>query len=165
MVSPRLTDLLVVDGYNLLHAAEAYRGQASVDVEAARRRLVDDVAVFAAGRYEAVVVFDGHGGDPAPPSGTRVEFSGSSEADAVVEGLAFAAREQGRHVLVVTSDRATRDVVAGRGVEAISSATMLERLAVSEDEWREQAGRPRRSTVADRLDPALRAELERRARE
>lgn len=156
--------LLVVDGYNLLHADDTYREIARRDIDAARRRLVDDVAVFASGRYEAVVVFDGGGPDPGAPRGVRVEFSGNSEADTIVEALAFAAREQSRPCLVVTSDRATRDAVLGRGVDTITSATMLEHLEESAAEWREALGRDHKVTIAERLDPVVRAELERRAR-
>ena len=160
MSEPR--PLLVVDGYNLLHADDTYRALADRDVELGRRRLVDDVAVFAADRYEAVVVFDGGGPDPSAALGVRVEFSGNGEADTIVESLAFQAREAGRRCLVVTSDRATRDAVLGRGVDAISSAVMLGHLSESEGEWRESRGRSPRVTIADRLDPATRARLQER---
>jgi len=156
--------VLIVDGYNLLHADDVYRELARRDMGAARRRLVDDVWVFAAGRFDAVVVFDGGGPDPGAPAGVRVEFSGDREADTIVEALAFQARGEGRPCLVVTSDHATRDAVLGRGVDAISSATMLEHLDESAAEWRESSGRRRRVTIADRLDPATRAQLEDRAR-
>ena len=156
--------LLVVDGYNLLHANEVYRELAGRDLEAARRRLVDDVSLFAEGRYEAVVVFDGGGPDPGARRGVTVQFSGNHEADTIVEALAFTAREEGRPCLVVTSDRATRDAVLGRGVDTVSSAVMLEHLDETEAEWRESAGRHHRVTIADRLDPDTRARLEDRAR-
>ena len=156
--------LLVVDGYNLLHADHAYRELAHRDLEAARRRLVDDVSVFAAGRFEAVVVFDGGGPDPGAVAGVRVEFSGHGEADTIVEALAFRSRDETRPCVVVTSDRATRDAVLGRGVDVISSAKMLEHLDESAEEWRESSGRGHRVTIADRLDPETRARLEERAR-
>ena len=140
--------LLVVDGYNLLHADDTYRALARRDLEAARRRLV----------------FDGGGPDPGAPAGVRVEFSGHGEADTIVEALAFQSRDEGRPCVVVTSDRATRDAVLGRGVDVISSAKMLEHLDESAEEWRESSGKAHRVTIAERLDPETRARLEERAR-
>lgn len=157
--------LLVVDGYNLLHADAGYRAAADIDLDAARRRLVDDVAVFAQGRYEAVVVFDGGGITPHMPSWVRVEWSGGGEADTIVEALAYEARESGRACVVATTDRATRDAVFGRGVDTISSATMLEHLEITDAETREEAGRTRRVTVADQVDPETRRRLAEWARE
>jgi predicted RNA-binding protein with PIN domain len=157
--------LLVVDGYNLLHADPGYVAAADIDIDEARRRLVDDVAVFAQGRYQAIVVFDGGGVAPHMPVWVSIEWSGAGEADTIVEALAFSARAEGRPCVVVTTDRATRDVVFGRGVDVVSSATMLEHLAISEAETREEGGRPRRITLGDRIDPATRATLERWARE
>ena len=162
-MNPRLP-LLVVDGYNLLHADDTYRDLAGRDVELARRRLVDDVAVFASGRYDAVVVFDGGGPDPSVTPGVRVEFSGGGEADTIVEALAFGAREEGRPCLVVTSDRATRDAVLGRGVDVITSTNMLGHLSESEEDWRDSHRRAPKVTIADRLAAATRASLARRAR-
>jgi predicted RNA-binding protein with PIN domain len=120
--------------------------------------------VFASGRFEAVVVFDGGGPDPGAPKGVRVEFSGHGEADTIVEALAFEARDEGRPCVVVTSDRATRDAVLGRGVDVISSAKMLEHLDESATEWRESSGRSHRVTIAQMLDPETRAALEARVK-
>jgi hypothetical protein len=157
--------LLVVDGYNLLHADPGYVAAADIDIDGARRMLVDDVAVFAQGRYRAIVVFDGGGVAPHMPSWVSIEWSGRGEADTIVESLAFSARAEGRPCVVVTADRATRDAVFGRGVDVVSSRTMLEHLAESDVETREEAGRLRRVTLADRIDPATRAVLERWARD
>ena len=156
--------LLVVDGYNLLHADPTYLRLAKTDIDVARRRLVDDVTVFAARRYEAVIVFDGSGPDLVWPPEVTVTWSGHGEADTIVEALAFEARAQSRPCVVVTSDRATRDAVLGRGVETMRSATMLEHLADSEAEWRESTGRSGGVPLADRLDPGTRTRLERWAK-
>jgi uncharacterized protein len=153
--------LLVVDGYNVLHADPGYRETASIDIDAARRRLTDDVAVFASGRYEAVIVFDGGGVGPWTPPGVEIRWSGDDEADTIVEALAFAAREAGRPCLVVTTDRATRDAVFGRGVDAVSSVTLLGHLDESREEWREAVESHERVTLADRVPPQVRRRLER----
>ncbi len=156
--------LLVVDGYNVLHADDTYLALAETDVDVARRRLVDDVTVFASGRYDSVVVFDGGGPDPGPVGRVTVEWSGSRDADALVEALAFEARRAGRLCVVVTTDRATREAVLGRGVEVVSSAAILGHLDEARVEWRESAPRGKRVTLAEMLDPAVRSRLERIAR-
>jgi predicted RNA-binding protein with PIN domain len=151
--------LLIVDGNNLLHADARYAAAARVDVETARRCLVDDIAVFASGAYEATVVFDGFGVAPWAPSGVCVMWSEGCEADAIVEGLAFEARRADRPCLVVTTDRATRDAVFGKGVETVSSATMLGHLDEARAEWESSVVSYDKVTVADHLSPELRARL------
>ena len=82
-------ELLVVDGYNVIHATPRYESLIfdrsddpySRDVfDRARTALIADVAAFAQGRYEAVIVFDGAGNVSAdrpnlPRAGVRIEFS------------------------------------------------------------------------------------------
>ena len=152
--------LLVVDGYNVLHADPDYSAAAKVDLDAARRRLIDDVAVFASGRYETVIVFDGAGVSPWTPAGVTIRWSLGEEADMLVEALAFQARGSGRPCLVVTTDRATRDAVFGPGVDAVSSSILLGHLDESREEWRESLETFERVTLGDRLAPGIRSRLE-----
>ncbi len=54
-----MEDLLIVDGYNVIHASESYRPLINTDLETARARLIEDVAGYA--RFSgtsATVVFD-----------------------------------------------------------------------------------------------------------
>lgn len=82
-------ELLVVDGYNVIHCTPRYEKLVydhsddpySSDVhDMARTALINDVAAFAQGRYEAVIVFDGAGNISSerpnlPARGVRIEFS------------------------------------------------------------------------------------------
>lgn len=82
-------ELLVVDGYNVIHCTPRYEKLVydhsddpySSDVhDMARTALINDVAAFAQGRYEAVIVFDGAGNisnerPNLPARGVRIEFS------------------------------------------------------------------------------------------
>ena len=82
-------ELLVVDGYNVIHCTPRYEKLVydhsddpySSDVhDMARTALINDVAAFAQGRYEAVIVFDGAGTISSerpnlPARGVRIEFS------------------------------------------------------------------------------------------
>lgn len=129
-------ELLVVDGYNVIHADTRYErlifdrsdDPYSRDVyDAARTALIADIAAFAQGRYEPVVVFDGAGNvNPdrpnLPQAGVRVEFSPTGvSADTIIQRLCTDAREQGRACSVVTSDGTVQATVMGKGVTRISA--------------------------------------------
>ena len=180
--------LLLVDGYNVIGADPRY--QAVVDEHAgagaladvaslsrdpyghdpfdsARYQLAYDVATYAQGRYEAVVVFDAAGNlsDHRPsfsPGGVRMVFSRTGEsADTVIERYATRARNQGREVLLVTSDNAIRATVGGIPVTCISSRLLAHDMAVTNSEVRvaQEERSHMRMTLEDRLDPAARERL------
>ncbi|MDO4797916.1 MAG: NYN domain-containing protein [Coriobacteriales bacterium] len=180
--------LLVVDGYNVIHGTTRYAGMideragagALADVaflsrdpyghdpfDAAREALVADVAAYAQGTYEPVIVFDGAGNlsDERPDfsrAGVRVVFSRQGEsADTVIERLVTKARTQNRDVLLVTSDNTIRFTVGGIPVTTISSQLLAADIAVVEVEA--HVARDDRThmrlTMEDRLDPSTREKL------
>ena len=129
-------ELLVVDGYNVIHADPRYErlifdrsdDPYSRDVyDAARTSLIADVAAFAQGRYEPVIVFDGAGNvNPdrpnLPQAGVRIEFSPTGvSADTIIQRLCTDAREHGRACSVVTSDGTIQATGMGKGVTRISA--------------------------------------------
>lgn len=169
-------ELLVVDGYNVIHATPKYerlifdRGDLpySTDVyESARTALIADVAAFAGRQYEAVIVFDAAGNvspdrPNLPQGGVRVEFSPTGvTADTVVQNLCTEAREQGRACSVVTSDAMIQATVMGRGVTRISSRMLVEEI----DQMHRDFERTREEqvdiklTLGSRLSPEARAKL------
>lgn len=133
--------LYLFDGSNLFHAGTF----------ASRDELVDALASFVAVRgARGVVVFDGAGRDRAFGS---LEVRHAPHADSVLERLA-AERRNVETVLLVTSDAAVRGT-SGQEVRKRGSTAFLQELgAVVHRE-----GRP--SRLADRLDDATRARLER----
>lgn len=190
--------LLAVDGYNVLYATPAYAhlmekgapdsgpSRASAPshpldraerayrlsgdpFDRARDALLADVAAYAQGDYEAVLVFDGaNNRSAARPDlsrgGVRVIFSREGvSADAVIERLVTEAREEGREAVVVTSDSTIRATVAGEGVSFLSSALLAREFDVMnqgiqvELEERSYA----KMALGDRLDPETRAKLDR----
>ena len=187
--------ILLVDGYNVLRATPRYaylmdEGGADVVVtaggsgraagggaisgdpfERAREALLADVAAFAQGSYEAVIVYDG-ARNLSPdrpkmrPAGVRVIFSEQGEsADAVIERMSAQARRSGRDVALVTSDNAIRST-AGSGpfassVTKISSAHLVQEMEATDREVaRELSARTHaKMTVEDRLPPETRAKL------
>ena len=162
--------VLLVDGYNVLGAAGLLHGT-SEDLDAARARLVEEVAAYASGEWDATVVFDaaanpGSDGTPHRIAGVTVVFSPAGRtADTVIESLARAAAEQGDETVVVTSDAQTQWTVMRAGVSRMSSAEFVSRAEDVGGAWREHTPRwTARGRLEDRLDERTREQLFRWAR-
>lgn len=181
-------EMLVVDGYNVIfgtprykelidkqgsgrntaaNASRATRLGNNDPFDRARELLVADVAAFAQGRYEPVIVFDAAGNvNPDHPElkrgGVRLIFSPTGvSADTIIEKLVTDCRQDERDVTVVTSDNTIRATVGGIPVTRLSS-TMLAREIDVLDVDREVSMTDRvhtRLTVEDRLDPETLAKL------
>jgi predicted RNA-binding protein with PIN domain len=161
---------LIIDGYNVLCGAPRYSALAENDMDGARERLIADLGARVAEGQDVTVVFDGGGnpsseGVPSEIGGVTVIFSPhGSEADAVIESLASAAREAGDSVEVVTSDSATRWAAGGGSVTVTRAASFARELEGDESAWRRESEAPRRrATVADTLTDDVRARLDRLA--
>lgn len=167
-------ELLVVDGYNVIHKSARYLELVDeVDdgdpFERARTKLIGDVASFAQHRYDAVVVFDAaeNLSSQRPnlsQAGIRVLFSEPGQsADAVIERLVTNARLQARSATVVTSDSTIRATVGGVPVTRLSSDVLVREVdAMDADVTRELRERSHQHlTLESRLDPATRAKLDR----
>lgn len=169
-------ELLVVDGYNVIFGTPRYKAlmdepdarQLDHDpFDRARELLVGDVAAFAQGRYEPVIVFDAAGNvSPEHPelrrAGVRMIFSPTGvTADTVIEKLVGECRRQGREVTVVTSDNAIRATVGGIPVTRISSAMLTHEIDVLDCEREVDISDRRHGklTVEDRLDAETLAKL------
>ena len=180
--------LLVVDGYNVIYGTMPYKSLidehagagALADVahlsrdpyghdpfERARESLITDVAAYAQGSYEPVIVFDAAGNlsDERPNfsrAGVRVVFSRTGESgDAVIERLVTGARKRDRDVLLVTSDNTIRFTVGGIPVTTVSSQLLASNIEITNREV-ESARQERsysRMTLADRLSPEQREKL------
>lgn len=162
---------LIIDGYNLLLSAPRYSATADTDLDAARERLIADLGARAAEGQQVTVVFDGAGnpfsdGEPHDVGGVTVIFSAAgSDADAVIEALAAAARQAGEEAEVVTSDAATRWTSLGGPVIVTRASAFARELVDDEAAWRAHAARTAtgRVTVSDNLDAELRVRLDRLA--
>lgn len=169
-------ELLVVDGYNVIFGTPRYKslmdepGERDLDhdpFERARELLVADVAAFAQGRYEPVIVFDAAGNvNPEHPelrrAGLRMIFSPAGvTADTVIERLVGECRRQMREVTVVTSDNTIRATVGGIPVTRISSAMLAHEIDVLDSEREVDIAERRHGklTVEDRLDAKTLAKL------
>ena len=168
-------ELLVVDGYNVIHCTPRYEKLVyeksddpySSDVhDMARTALIGDVAAFAQGRYEAVIVFDGAGNvsdarPNLPRAGVRIQFSPTGvSADTVVQQLCVEAREEGRACSVVTSDGTIQATVMGKGVTRISSRMLVDEIQQIDRDVAEAEEAPQiKMTLGSRLSPESLAKL------
>lgn len=172
MPSPAPRELLVVDGYNVIYKSARYlaRMDETSDgdpFEQARDLLVADVAAYAKGRYEPVIVFDAAGNlSPERPNlskaGVRMVFSPAGEsADTVIERLVTEARLAPQAVTVVTSDRTIRATVGGVPVTRVSSDVLVADVnALATEYSREnEARQTQHMRLEDRIDPAAREKL------
>lgn len=111
-MSPMLKSLLLVDGYNVLHALPRYRKLLWQDRANARSRLIDDLrAVHDHLEWEVCTVFDGTGQTisierpDARETFTVVYAPADASADGVIERMALRADNPSR-ICAVTGDRA-----------------------------------------------------------
>ena len=184
----RTQPLLVVDGYNVIFGTPRYAALidehagagALADVahlsrdpyghdpfERVRETLISDVAAYAQGSYDPIIVFDGADNlsEERPDysrAGVRVVFSRTGEsADAVIERLAVRARHRGRDVLLVTNDNTIRFTVGGVPITTVSSQLLARNidLTTAEIEVERQDRSYAHMTVQDRLSPDTRAKL------
>ena len=162
--------ILIVDGYNVVHAWPALkRALQERGLEDARRSLVQALAEYAAQTgAEVTVVFDAHGRDrsgaaPEVVDGVTIRFgTRHASADHVIERLANQASRRGGagEIVVATGDRLQREMVGAMGVGTISPQALLEdvqrvaaHMTASTARQRSEGGATHR--VEHRLDPAL----------
>lgn len=128
-----IADWIIIDGNNLLHHKPASERRNFGAARWALAREIDELAGELAARI--TLVFDGTlgGRDEAlASSAVDVVYSAAGEtADLVIERAVEAARGSGR-ILVVTSDRAEQNTVAGAGAEVMSCSRFLETLSDSQ---------------------------------
>jgi predicted RNA-binding protein with PIN domain len=147
--------LVIVDGDNVAHV----RGGGD-DYEQVRAELVAAVVDHAnRSGVDTVLVFDGHGRDRSLGR-VAVRHAGGETADTVIERLAH--RSQHEHeVTVVSSDTVLRHVAQRGPVQAMSAREYVDRLAAPPPGERRSGAARQRFQLADSLDPAVRAALER----
>ena len=124
---------ILVDGYSLLHQWPELAAGSARHSEPARDALVEMLTHYQdASGTPVTVFFDGAGkrGKPKNESGSAVEvlFSGSGQtADDLIERAAHRFQAYGE-VLVVTDDRAEREVVGGFGGSVASCANFIQMI-------------------------------------
>lgn len=134
-----MRDLLLIDGYNIMHAwPELKRLLSHVDYEAARTRLIDMICDFSAhSNYETIIVFDAHmkkgslrHEESYPP--IKVIFTAEHEtADHYIESLMNKQDNRLRNIYVATSDALEQTIIFGRGGARLSARELLRMVTQS----------------------------------
>lgn len=157
---------IIVDGYNVLRSGSRYKNIESPDYtddffNAARERLLNDVASYAGKSAKVTVVFDGGGnaesvGAVEKVGSVQVIFSRAGRsADNVIEKLAREARERGEEVTVITSDSTVQNTVYSAGVNRMSAEGFCREMQMFYHEVVEDS-KPeisRKRTIASRISP------------
>lgn len=167
--------VLVVDGYNIVHAwPRLKQALQRGGLEEARRRLVAELAEYAAVRPVAVtVVFDGPRRADAESveivDGVTVRFSGrAGSADHMIERLVGEATRQGpaRDVVVATGDNLQRDLVMAMGGSVLDPRGLEAEVGGARSDTGGRAERSRdEAHFGRRLEHRLRPETRRRLEE
>lgn len=167
-----MAEILLVDGYNVLHQSHKLLHLVRQDMETAREALIDKVAHYCiqTGR-RVTIVFDGRGPkitqkvahNRAVPTLEVLYSPGHLTADAVIERMVYQ-KARKMDAIVVTSDRGVRDLCRGMGALVMDANNFLQSL----QETRADIGETVRNTqkpapinVEDRLDDTSRKILER----
>lgn len=133
------TRYLLIDGYNLLHAAGLARDRYGPgQFEKCRQRLLQEVAdrLTAEQRVSTTVIFDAQHAPPDVPSvqrfaGISVVFSVGSDADSLIEAM-LEKHSAPKQVLVVSSDRRLQSAASRRRAEWIKSEMFWDQEAVED---------------------------------
>lgn len=166
-----MSDILIVDGYNVIHAwPELTNNGASL--EEARIRLIDALSDYRGSTgNQLILVFDAHsvkGNHERVQNiqGVLVIYSAEGQtADSVIEGLVSSYTEQGR-VYVVTSDWEQQRVIFGKGAYRLPARELIAEIKSTRQAQREfiEERQGTRGLLGYRLDPELREKLEKMRR-
>lgn len=162
-----MTKLLIVDGYNLIHATDRYKKWRDSDLELARAKLIEDLATLQTVRdYKITLVFDAAATDARSRSctnilGVEVWFTRAGEtADQLIERFAAQKDFEG-DMVVATSDYMQQRVVFRPGVLRKSARELAVELQSTEEELQEFPQKSKRFALEERLDTAILHALER----
>lgn len=139
--APEERPVILIDGYNLIHADEYLTGLAKKDMGAARDQLLERLCNYAAYTgSETAVVFDAYnvsGGEGYEEDhlGVRVIFTSENEPADIRIGLMTNAMKN-RRIYVVSSDMLVQQDSFEHGALRISSREFMRLLAQTEEEIR-----------------------------
>lgn len=164
-------DYLIVDGYNVLHYALSKGLLEIKSMEGARRWLLDQLVNYTYHQgIRTLLYFDAR--DSGTPEGYVEDFGrlrmifppAHLSADDAIERVCRELSSQ-YTVQVATSDGLLQKVVFGEGVYRLSARELIERLASSKRELRENLEDRKKNRLDEELTDSVRDELEKWRRE
>ncbi len=166
-----MSELHLVDGYNVLHKCGWLKSLLGHDLETAREALIDKVAHYCAQTGARVtIVFDGQGQQIAENvahnrsvGSLQIIYSPAKKtADTIIERMVYEAPRK-MEVVVVTNDRGVRDLCRGMGSLVMDAGNFLQSIRESSRDTSEKLRRTRQPAphhLEDRLDSASMDRLE-----
>lgn len=165
-----MTDILLVDGYNIINAWPGLKQIARENLNDARKQLVDILLDYQGYKgIKIILVFDAHmirGGQEKKElyGDLEVVFTKENEtADHYIERWTDRITRDMR-VMVATSDHLQQTIVLSKGAVRISARELLEHIQeVQKDMAREYLDKPKpkTNTLGDRANPEIIEILER----
>src|SRR3990170_7083930 len=161
--------LFIVDGYNVIRNHPRYQKLGVKDLEAARIRLTEDLAGFAALTGAKIfLVYDGSKGNSKRAQvkklmGVEVWFSAKGEtADQVIEKLAYQFRSKARkegQIRVVTADYDLQKTVFQKGILRWSPQEMVGEIIKSKEEAFTMGEEKKDTSLEDQLEDKVKKAL------
>ena len=161
--------LFIVDGYNVIRNHPRYQKLGVKDLEAARIKLTEDLAGFAALTGAKIfLVYDGSKGKSKRAQvkklmGVEVWFSAKGEtADQVIEKLAYQFRSKARkegQIRVVTADYDLQKTVFQKGILRWSPQEMVGEIIKSKEEALPAPENKREPILEDQLEDRVKKAL------
>ena len=161
--------LFIVDGYNVIRNHPRYQKLGVKDLEAARIKLTEDLAGFAALTGAKIfLVYDGSKGNSKRAQvkklmGVEVWFSAKGEtADQVIEKLAYQFRSKARkegQIRVVTADYDLQKTVFQKGILRWSPQEMVAEIIKSKEEALPAPENKREPILEDQLEDKVKKAL------
>jgi len=125
-----MTETVIVDGYNVIHAIPHLKSCLNESLEMAREELINELLRYSdfTGN-EIVVVFDSSRHRPSSEdrhstSGFKVVFTSQRQtADAYIERAVYSKRKKDQRWRVISGDRKIQDIALGKDVFVTSPET------------------------------------------
>lgn len=160
-----MTELIIVDGYNIIFKDPNYQKIKDASLELARVKLIEDLANYRAYTgHDVKIVFDAaaqdsKGGRKGNVLGVEIIFTKKGQsADSVIESIAFKANAD-RTVIVATSDYSLQRVVFSKGAYRRTPKELMSEIDEAKEEWKDHLKDPTPSFLEDRLDAEVREKL------
>ena len=167
-----MKEYLIVDGYNIIGAWPELQDLKEENLDHARTRLIEQLAVYAAlSKRKVILVFDAYqvkqnNGSREMIQGIEVIYTKENvTADMVIERLT-AQIPKHQKVFVATSDRLQQETIWGNGAFRISAMELKRELELTEKEHKPHYT-PQlyvSNRLEDRIDPEVRKKLEKLSR-
>jgi hypothetical protein len=164
-----MTDLLIVDGYNIIGAWPELAKLKELSLEEARDRLIDILAEYQGfSGLRIHLVFDAHQipglGGKYEQSKLQIYYTKEKEtADELIERLVSKLSGRRKQIYVATSDMTEQHVTFGMGALRISARELLTKIRQNKQEIRTKITDPpaARNTIDSRLNQEIRDNFER----